>query len=66
MHCPFELYDAIEGQRRMEITTGVAWPDLWNASYDSLRKLGMPEERRLVVYADDVAELNQPKIELVY
>ena len=56
------FYETLEGQRRMEITSGVAQgsilgPDLWNASYDSLLRLDMPEESRLVGYADDVAAL---------
>ena len=56
------LYETLEGQRWMEVTSGVAQgsilgPDLWNATYDSLLKLDMPEESRLVGYADDVAAL---------
>lgn len=56
------LYSTTEGQRRTQITAGAAQgsilgPDLWNASYDGLLRLEMPEETRLVGYADDVAAL---------
>ena len=46
----------------MAVTPGAAQvsvlgPDLWNASYDSLLRMEMPEESCLVRYADDVAAL---------
>lgn len=56
------LYDTTEGQRRIPVTSGAAQgsilgPDLWNVSYDSLLRIEMPDETRLVGYADDVAAL---------
>ena len=56
------LYETLEGQRWMEVTSGVVQgsilgPDLWNATYEILLKLDMSEESRLVGYADDVAAL---------
>lgn len=56
------LYDTEEGQRSLEVTSGAAQgsilgPDLWNVSYDSLLREEMPEETRLVGYADDVMAL---------
>lgn len=56
------LYDTLEGQRRIPVTSGAAQgsilgPDLWNVSYDGLLRLDMPDETRLVGYADDVAVL---------
>lgn len=56
------LYQTTEGQRTTSVTSGAAQgsilgPDLWNAAYDGLLRLDMPEEVRLVGYADDVAAL---------
>lgn len=56
------IYETNEGQRRIAVTAGVAQgsilgPDLWNAFYDSLLRIEMPDETRLVGYADDVAVL---------
>lgn len=56
------LYETEEGQREMVVTGGAAQgsilgPDLWNVFYDSLLRAEMPEETRLVGYADDVAVL---------
>lgn len=56
------IYSTEEGQREMAVTAGAAQgsilgPDLWNISYDSLLRTEMPEETRLVGYADDVAAL---------
>ncbi|GBP00751.1 hypothetical protein EVAR_69681_1 [Eumeta japonica] len=44
----------------MEVTSEAAQgsilgPDLWNASYDEILKLEMPEGTYLVGYADDIA-----------
>lgn len=55
-------YDTEEGWKTMVITSGAAQgsilgPDLWNAFYDSLLRIEMPDESRLVGYADDVAVL---------
>lgn len=56
------LYETKEGWQRTAVTAGVAQgsilgPDLWNAAYDSLLRLEMPDETSLVGYADDVAAL---------
>lgn len=56
------LFSTKEGQRSKDITSGAAQgsilgPDLWNIVYDSLLRMEMPEETRLVAYADDVAAL---------
>lgn len=53
-------YNTIEGPRKMQITSGAAQgsilgPDLWNASYDGILKIQMPEGTFLVGYADDIA-----------
>lgn len=55
-------YETLEGNRRKVITAGAAQgsilgPNLWNASYDGLLRLEMPEETRMVGYADDVVAL---------
>lgn len=54
------LYDTAQGPRETQITAGAAQgsilgPTLWNASYDDIFQLGMPEDTFLVGYADDVA-----------
>ncbi|CAB0007882.1 unnamed protein product [Nesidiocoris tenuis] len=53
-------YETAQGWRRRDITAGAAQgsilgPTLWNAAYDGLLRLEMPEEVTLVGYADDVA-----------
>lgn len=55
-------YDTADGPRTMAITSGAAQgsilgPDLWNVFYDSLLRTQMPDESRMVGYADDVAVL---------
>lgn len=50
------LYERLEGQRRMEVTSGIAQGSiLMHAPYKSLLKLKMTEELRLIGYAGDVA-----------
>lgn len=54
------IYNTSGGIRRMEVTSGAAQgsilgPDLWNASYDEILKIEMPEDTFLVGYADDIA-----------
>lgn len=54
------VYDTLDGPRSMAVTAGAAQgsvlgPDLWNASYDGLLRLGMPDETILIGYADDAA-----------
>lgn len=56
------LLDTTKGQRRISITSGatqgsILGPDLWNVSYNGLLRLKMPDEIRLVGYAEDVAAL---------
>ena len=53
-------YDTADGPRSREITGGVAQgsilgPDLWNAFYDGILWMEMPNDTFLVAYADDVA-----------
>lgn len=54
------MYDTAEGPRRRKITAGAAQgsilgPDLWNASYDGILRMEMPEGAFLIGYADDIA-----------
>ena len=49
-----------DGLKRKELTAGAAQgsilgSDLWNASYDGILRLKMPEGCFLIGYADDVA-----------
>lgn len=53
-------YSTTNGSRTKRITSGAAQgsilgPDLWNASYDEILKIKMPEDTFLVGYADDIA-----------
>lgn len=53
-------YNTKQGIRSMQVTSGAAQgsilgPDLWNASYDEILKIEMPEDTFLVGYADDIA-----------
>lgn len=54
------LYETNEGEKQYKISAGVPQgsvigPFLWNPMYDDLLKLELPEECKLVGYADDVA-----------
>lgn len=54
------LFDTTEGQHKKKVTAGatqgsVLGPDLWNAMYDGLLKMEMPENASLIGFADDVA-----------
>lgn len=54
------LYDTSDGLKSKEITSGAAQgsilgPDLWNASYDGILNVEMPDDCYLVGYADDIA-----------
>ena len=54
------IYDTNQGPRRMQVTSGTAQgsilgPDLWNATYDEILRIEMPEDTFLVGYADDIA-----------
>ena len=54
------LYDTTSGCRIKEVTAGAAQgsilgPDLWNAAYDGILRMEMPENTFLVGYADDIA-----------
>ena len=56
----FIVYKTEDGLKRKELTAGAAQgsilgPDLWNASYDGILRLEMPEGCFLIGYADDVA-----------
>lgn len=64
LSCRTLIYDTTAGERRVEITSGAAQgsilgPDLWNASYDGILRLEMPEDTFLVGYADDIAAVIQ-------
>ncbi|XP_018792198.1 PREDICTED: uncharacterized protein LOC108970924, partial [Bactrocera latifrons] len=54
------LYDTSDGPKSKEITSGAAQgsilgSDLWNASYDGILNVEMPDDCYLVGYADDIA-----------
>lgn len=54
------IYDKEEGFQEYSITAGVPQgsllgPLLWNIMYDGLPKLTMPNEMKLVAFADDIA-----------
>lgn len=54
------LYESEEGIHQSKLSAGAAQgsvlgPDLWNAMYDELLRLEMPDETSLIGYADDVA-----------
>ena len=54
------LYDTKEASREKTVTAGAAQgsilgPDLWNASYDGILRMEMPDGAFLVGYADDIA-----------
>ena len=56
------LYQTTEGQRCRKISAGVAQgsalgPDLWNAMYDGVLKIELPEWAELIGYADDIATI---------
>lgn len=56
------LYQTKDGKRKIKVTAGAAQgsilgPDLWNASYDGVLRVDVPEETVLVGYADDIAAL---------
>ena len=53
-------YDTKEGTQERDLTAGIAQgsilgPDLWNITYDSILRLDMPEDTKLIGYADDIA-----------
>lgn len=54
------LYNTSSGAKTMQITAGAAQgsilgPDLWNAVYDDIFRIDMPDDTFLVGFADDVA-----------
>ena len=56
----FIVYETEDGPKRKELTAGVAQgsilgADLWNASYNGIIRLEMPEGSFFIGYADDVA-----------
>lgn len=56
------VYETLGGLRTRTVTAGAAQgsilgPNLWNIAYDGLLRLDIPDETRLVGYADDVAAL---------
>lgn len=56
------LYHTSGGPKRRIVTSGAAQgsilgPDLWNASYDGIFSIDMPDETHLVGFADDIAAL---------
>lgn len=56
------LYETDEGQRCKEVTAGAAQgailgPDLWNAYYDKIFRIPMPDGCFLNGYADDIAAI---------
>ena len=58
----FIVYDTEDGSRRKELTGGAAQgsilgPDIWNASYDGILRMEMPDGCFLIGYADNVAAL---------
>ena len=58
----FIVYDTEDGPRRKELTAGadqgsILGPDIWNASYDRILRMEIPDGCFLIGYADDVAAL---------
>ena len=54
------IYDTNQWPRRMQVTAGAAQrsilaPDLWNATYDDILRIEMPEDTFLVGYTYDFA-----------
>ena len=54
------IYKTSEGTRRRQVTSGAAQgsilgPDLWNASYDQILEIEMPDQTHMVAFADDIA-----------
>lgn len=54
------IYETTDGTRMRKITSGVAQgsalgPDLWNAVYDDILTMEMPDGVKLVGFADDLA-----------
>lgn len=60
------IYNTIQGSKRIQVTSGAAQgsilgPELWNASYDFILRMDMPEGSFLVGYADDIAAVIQAR-----
>lgn len=56
------IFDTTKGQRRRRLTSGVAQgsalgPDLWNVVYDGILSMELPENTKLVGFADDIAAI---------
>lgn len=54
------IFETTEGKFNKEISGGAAQgsilgPDLWNASYDGILRMEMPDDTFMVGYADDIA-----------
>ena len=54
------VYDTYDGPKQKQITSGAAQGsilgrDIWNAFYDGILRMDMPENTFLVGYADDIA-----------